>query len=47
MAPTEVVEVDGPDITKVLKSNLIWQTLELHLQISVAQAPLAKAEASK
>ena len=47
IAPTEVVEVDGPDMTKVLKSNLIWQTLELHLQISVAQAPLAKAEASK
>ena len=47
IAPTEVVEVDGPDMTKVLKSNLIWQTLVLHLQISVAQAPLAKAEASK
>lgn len=47
MAPTEVVEVEGPDITKLLKSNLIWQTLELHLQISAAQAPLAKLEASK
>ena len=39
--------MDGPEMTKVLKSKRIWHTSELHLQISVAQTPLAKAEASK
>ena len=38
----ELMEVvDGPLITNVLKSSLIWQMLVLHLQMLTRHSPLS------
>ena len=38
-SPTEFVEVDGPEMVKVLKSRRIWQMLLWHLQTVAAHVP--------
>ena len=38
--PTDTELVEGPVMTKVLKSRRIWQILEFALQILALQAPV-------
>lgn len=40
--PVETVLVDGPEMTKVPKSSLIWQMLEFCLQILNLQKSVVK-----
>lgn len=45
--PTDNVRVEGPEMTKVWKSSLIWQMLLLALQILALHLPVEAVMTSK